>query len=82
MGSKRAASAYSNTVSGQTPENGAIFTFSMYYCHYEHYVQDSEICLIQKSGNGDRSNNSEMKPTAELKAQREEALCSVFLNFS
>lgn len=83
MGSKRAASAYSNTVWGQTPENRAIFTFSMYnYCHYEHYVLDSEICLIQKSGNGDRTNNSEMKPTAELKAQRGEALCSVFLTFS
>lgn len=74
MGSKRAASAYSNTVSGQTPGNEAIFTFSTHNCwHYEHYVLDSETQFIQKSCNGDRSNNSKMKPTAELKGQREEA---------
>lgn len=74
MGGKRAAPAYCHTVWGQTPENEAIFTFSTYnYWHYEHYVLGSEIGFTQKSGNGDRSNNSEMKPTVELKGQREEA---------
>lgn len=74
MGSKRAASAYCNTVSGQAPENEAIFTLSTYnYWHYEHYVLDSERWCIQKPGNVDRSNNSEMEPTVELKGQREEA---------
>lgn len=53
---------------GQIPENEVVFMFCMYnYWHYEHYVVDCETWFIQKSGNGDCSNNSKIKPTGEIK---------------
>lgn len=62
------------TLIGQIPKNEAAFTFSMYnYWHWEHFVLDHEVWFIQKSGNGDRSHTSKVKPTAELKVQREVA---------